>query len=163
MDGTYILGYIIGLLIWSVIWGCITQHVNESKGYYGGFAWGFWLGLIGLIVVACKPTVPSSTYQSSSYGKSDYDDRLSAFAREKENKVIGDSVLSSGGWRCVSCGRSNYDYVTMCPCGQSKDENSILQGKSREEVEIEKAQKMLDKGIITQEEYEAKRKKILGI
>lgn len=49
------LGYIVGGLIGCVIFGCITKYINNSKGYEGGFAWGFWLNLIGVIVVACKP------------------------------------------------------------------------------------------------------------
>ena len=46
---------IIGGLITGSIFGLITKHINESKGYSGGFAWGFWLTVIGIIVVACKP------------------------------------------------------------------------------------------------------------
>ena len=49
------LGYIVGGLIGCVIFGFITKYINNSKGYEGGFAWGFWLNLIGVIVVACKP------------------------------------------------------------------------------------------------------------
>ena len=54
------LGYILVVLIWAVIWGCITKKINQDKGYEGGFAWGFWLGLIGLIVVLCKSDNRSS-------------------------------------------------------------------------------------------------------
>ena len=49
------LGYIVGGLIGCVIFGLITKYLNNIKGYEGGFAWGFWLNLIGVIVVACKP------------------------------------------------------------------------------------------------------------
>lgn len=49
------LGYIVGGLIGCIIFGFISKYINESKGYEGGFAWGFWLNLIGIIVVACKP------------------------------------------------------------------------------------------------------------
>lgn len=48
---------IVGLLaaiIVAVVWGFVTKTINENKGYSGGFAWGFFLGLIGLIVVLCK-------------------------------------------------------------------------------------------------------------
>lgn len=47
--------YIIGGLIGCIIFGFVTQYINNSKGYEGGFAWGFWLNIIGVIVVACKP------------------------------------------------------------------------------------------------------------
>ncbi|MDE6678156.1 MAG: hypothetical protein K2K02_03850 [Ruminococcus sp.] len=45
----------LGVIINASIWGLITRAISKSKGYKGGFAWGFWLGIIGLIVVACKP------------------------------------------------------------------------------------------------------------
>ena len=48
-------GYIIGGFIGCIIMGFVTKYINESKGYKGGFAWGFWLNIIGIIVVACKP------------------------------------------------------------------------------------------------------------
>ena len=50
--GTFI---ILGVIINALLWGFITKTISKSKGYKGGFAWGFWLGIIGLIVVACKP------------------------------------------------------------------------------------------------------------
>ena len=54
-SSSYAIGYIVGGLISAVIFGLITKYINESKGYKGGFAWGFWLSIIGIIVVACKP------------------------------------------------------------------------------------------------------------
>ncbi|MDE6426262.1 MAG: hypothetical protein K2K89_09040 [Ruminococcus sp.] len=45
----------VGVLIQALIWGFITKTILKNKGYKGGFAWGFLLGIIGVIVVACKP------------------------------------------------------------------------------------------------------------
>lgn len=39
--------------------GAITKRINEDKGYDGGFAWGFFLGVMGIVVVACRPFEPS--------------------------------------------------------------------------------------------------------
>lgn len=39
--------------------GFITRHMNLKKGYQGGFAWGFWLGIIGIIVIACRKPNPA--------------------------------------------------------------------------------------------------------
>lgn len=36
--------YVLVVLIVYCIFGAITKHINESKGYDGGFAWGFFLG-----------------------------------------------------------------------------------------------------------------------
>ena len=33
----------------------LAKYINEKKGYSNGFAWGAWLGIIGIIIVACKP------------------------------------------------------------------------------------------------------------
>ena len=46
--------YIVVVIGIAIVFGLITKHMNENKGYTGGFAWGFFLGLIGIIVVACK-------------------------------------------------------------------------------------------------------------
>lgn len=42
-------------LIPEIICGCITSSINQNKGYDGGFWWGFFLGILGIIVVACRP------------------------------------------------------------------------------------------------------------
>ena len=48
-------------LLVAIGFGLITRYINKSKGYEGGFAWGFWLAFIGIIVVACKPDNRSSS------------------------------------------------------------------------------------------------------
>ena len=52
------IGLAIGL-------GFLTKHMNEKKGYTGGFAWGFWLGVIGVIVVACKTDLTQPSYPAN--------------------------------------------------------------------------------------------------
>lgn len=47
-------GFIVAVIL-GVVCGFITKSMNESKGYEGGFAWGFWLNIIGIIVVAVRP------------------------------------------------------------------------------------------------------------
>ncbi|MGD1822188.1 MAG: hypothetical protein ACPKM0_05410 [Pleomorphochaeta sp.] len=44
-----------GGLIFCIICGLITRSINKSKGYDGGFWWGFFLLIIGIIVVAIRP------------------------------------------------------------------------------------------------------------
>lgn len=105
--------YWIAVIIRAVIWGMITKKVSEKKGYYGGFAWGFWLGLIGLIVVACKSKQCRSDdyYATSSF--------LSAVAQEESEE----QMLSNGGWKCKKCGRVNTGYTGTCSCGMTKEES----------------------------------------
>lgn len=87
---------IIGI---SIIFGRITESMNKEKGYDTGFAWGFWLWVIGIIVVACRP--------------------------ERNN-----------------------------------GNNSM---RITEADEIAKYKELLDSGAITEEEYEVKKKQILGL
>lgn len=47
--------YFLGILIGSVIWGIITKAISNSRGCEGGFWWGFWLWVIGVIIVAVRP------------------------------------------------------------------------------------------------------------
>lgn len=44
-------------IVQGLIFGLITRSVASSKGYDGGFWWGFFLGILGLIVVAVRPTM----------------------------------------------------------------------------------------------------------
>jgi uncharacterized membrane protein YeaQ/YmgE (transglycosylase-associated protein family) len=54
----------IFVIILGIICGFITKSMNESKGYDGGFWWGFFLSIIGIIVVAVRPFNDSSSNQS---------------------------------------------------------------------------------------------------
>lgn len=171
MDFTaYRIATFIGALIAAFVFGFITKYINEEKGYEGGFAWGFWLGVIGIIVVACK--ADNHRY----YRESEQDLALSAYAREKNDE----RVLEEGGWKCNRCGRINASYVTSCNCGMYIEQNKNWLKKQEEERkaraeehkakesksqadEIAKFKELLDSGAITQEEYDAKKKQILGL
>ena len=163
---TGLIWVILGVLICSLACGFATRKINESKGYDGGFAWGFWLGFIGLIVVACKPDNRSSYYsilQSSGSASSLFNNS------------------SEESWRCSRCTRMNPPYQTTCTCGITKTESDRFynEGDSQqsepvavplptsksvsEAEEIVRFKKLLDDGVITEEEFQAKKKQILGI
>lgn len=42
------------ILFPSIIFGCIASYISYTKGYDSGFAWGFFLGVIGLLVVGFR-------------------------------------------------------------------------------------------------------------
>ena len=47
---------VIIYLACGVVWGLVINKIIQNKGYSENwFWWGFFLGLIGLIVVACQP------------------------------------------------------------------------------------------------------------
>lgn len=95
----------LGYLGSGIIFGCISKHINESKGYEGGFAWGFWLGVIGIIVVACRADyVSPSSAVSASEG---YFERLRG---------------SQKTWKCI-CGSDVRESLNYCPiCRRSREE-----------------------------------------
>lgn len=99
-------------LIESCIFGAITQAINERKGYEGGFWWGFFLGVIGIIVVACRESCYTAGYIAP--GDSVYISKKVA-----EKPIDMDAPVPDGGWRCI-CGRAHEPYVSSCACGQTK-------------------------------------------
>jgi len=150
--GSIILKAFAISLILSLIFGFITLHINEKKGYEGGFAWGFWLGVIGIVVVACRQPeyIPeeNDSFEKASYG------------------------LGLGSWRC-SCGRYNANNISSCVCGCSKRDFRQVQAKqpktipsgnteaSKEAETLKEYKELLDQGIIKQEEFDALKKTIL--
>lgn len=46
---------IIIALIYGVVCGFVSKSINNNRGRDGGFWWGFFLGVIGIIVVAVRP------------------------------------------------------------------------------------------------------------
>ena len=41
-------------LVVALVFGFVTKSMGESKGRSGSFWWGFFLGIIGIIVVAMQ-------------------------------------------------------------------------------------------------------------
>ena len=159
MDEEYMIAYFVVGLISCIIFGCITRAINTNKGYEGGFAWGFWLGVIGIIVVACR--ADNRHY----YDESEENSALSAYAKEVSERRI----MDDGGWKCSRCGRINASYSTSCACGITMKESKNWGTKKIEVAvhsqadEIKKYKELLDSGAITQEEYDAKKKQLLGL
>ena len=105
------IGYIVGGLAVCIILGIVTKKMNESKGYSGGFAWGFWLNLIGVIVVACKP-------DNRSYEPREY------------RPMYPNAVPQQKTWRCV-CGQDNSDNLNYCTrCRRTRNEAMIESSQS---------------------------------
>ena len=52
--GVWILLLII-FLSYRCILGAVSWKVSYNRGRYGGFWWGFFLGVVGIIVEACRP------------------------------------------------------------------------------------------------------------
>ena len=75
--------FIISYTLFGIIWGFATQSIGKSKGHQNCFWWGFFLGLIGLIVVVCLN--PKTINQNNLFDNIDALDKLQ---RLKENGAI---------------------------------------------------------------------------
>lgn len=156
-----IIVYLFIYLIVSCLFGLATTRINENKGYYGGFWWGFFLGWLGVLIVLCKQDNTRSYYHES-----EADRALSAYAAEKSTQRL----VREDDWQCPECRRINASYVTTCICGNPKNykkekPQTTLKEKSQtisKADEIEKFKKLLDAGAITEEEYDKEKRRILN-
>lgn len=103
------IGYLIVVyVIYGLIFGFITRHVASSKGYDGGFLWGFFLGVIGLLVVGFRPNLAVSSPAS------EYKPMYGGALQVKDRK--------EPSWTCV-CGSVNPGRLDYCPiCRKSRDQ-----------------------------------------
>ena len=166
--------FLIGYLIDGLIFGIICRYIVKNKGYDDyenyGFFWGFFLGFIGLIVCAVKP-------DQNIYSNNRTSGQNSSGLNYDYNK--SSAPKDSAGWVC-NCGTRNYGYETNCHnCGKPKFKSAPVENtKPRIEIEkprsvksdemsisdqIKEINKLKEEGFITEEEYEAKKKQILGI
>ncbi len=101
---------IVALVVYVVqgmIFGFAAQQIAESKGYSTGFAWGFWLGVIGLVVVGLKPNL-NATYV------------VHETPRYAQPAAPAPSAPSANEWVCV-CGSRNHESLTYCTrCGRER-------------------------------------------
>lgn len=145
--------YIIGIIVQAVIFGFATKIVIRNKGYYENwFWWGFFFGIIALLVASSKP-------------------------ENHEFDEVNSAPAQAAGWKCT-CGKEHPTYVSSCSCGISKNDVLLTKGKAKLEAvqkqnaikdEVSKAaaikeyKELMDSGIITPEEFEAKKNQLLGI
>lgn len=161
---SFLRPFLIAWMVISFICGLISMKIGKNKGYTANeYFWGFWLGVIGIIVVACRADASRNGYLDSSTYKREL---LNKHSVEEAREIM----LKNGGWKCAFCGRVSPEYATSCNCGRTAYESKRKfesarneePKKSVREIQLEGAKKMFDDGLITEEEYEAKKNKILA-
>ena len=84
-----------------IVWGYATKTIVNNKGYSDNwFWWGFFFGIIALLVALTKPDI-NQNVRSSGYSSIKYDT-----------------------WTCPACSRVNQSYVITCECGAVKANTS---------------------------------------
>ena len=187
------LVYIIIVIVQGLIFGFATNIVIENKGYDDNwFWWGFFFGLIALIVACAKPQNIDYSSYSSQLSQPTYTSYQTSYGSNLSNatdKVHNEQIPAAGGWKC-SCGRVHAYYVSSCSCGKSKSEVKNAEFKKKQEEErrqaeqkkqeeakkqaeimdesskvaaIKEYKELMDAGIISQEEFDAKKKQLLGL
>lgn len=162
-----VVGILFGVIVWGCIWGYAVTVIIENKGYdENWFWWGFFFGIIALIVALTKPTNTTTYYSGGNT-------HLSRLVSDGGGNNNSNKSVQIDGWKCSKCGRVNYEYVGTCACGNDKLNNSAYikrtttvnnsQSNSFSIAdEITKFKKLYDDGIISQEEFERKKKELLN-
>ena len=114
--------------------GCRALGRSRDISDWSAFMLGFWLGWIGLIIVATKPHIQ----QHAVYVESP--------SEQKERKRREDAwTLSHGGWKCAKCGSVNPSYMGTCSCGMYRSDSNKLElsrkQQAREYFELKNRQK----------------------
>lgn len=78
------------------VWGIATHCIGKSRGHQNCFWWGFFLGLIGLIVVIC---LKDNTTISSNVDNVEALDKLQKL---KENGTISEAEFEESKKKVLS-------------------------------------------------------------
>ncbi len=187
--GYIIRGIIWGVVVDVVL---DSKGIGESW-FWWGFFFGVFALLVACVQPKVTTYVPlSASSKSDVPGESSFL-RYSNSAQPKGTPVkvapvvVEPVKIPEGGWLCA-CGRANAHYVSTCACGVSRyeAENGISHSGTEEKLDVRKTdptekqdiqnmddmdkisaikgyKELLDSGIITQDEFDAKKKQLLGI
>lgn len=89
----YIFSFACFYIANGVLFGFITDAISESKGYYNGFWWGFFLGLLGLIVVAVRPN-QRKPMQDKSVKAANYTQALERLASMRDQGILTEAEFN---------------------------------------------------------------------
>ncbi len=94
-------GLIIGILAECLICGLICSAVASSRGMEGGFWWGFFLNVIGIIIVAVRPN-----------------DQVKNPAPVPAGSSVASDPNADYRFQCQRCGHLSTGWYQKCPhCG----------------------------------------------
>jgi len=165
-DGKIIALLIVLFILRGLIYGVATNKVLLYRGYVydDWFLAGFLFGIVPLLVAMSRPD------NNANYIKS-----------IKAKKTITTSPDTN--WKCKKCRKINPGYTGTCSCGNSREENdaplkallerreaearALVNEKLKQDSELDNLltlsayKDLMDKGVITKEDFEQKRKELL--
>ncbi|MDO4492906.1 MAG: zinc ribbon domain-containing protein [Clostridia bacterium] len=98
-----------------VVWGLFSRSIAKSKGYTGGFWWGFFLGTLGMLFVALRP---DKNLTAAIDRLNDTVARLQNNETTREASSAG-TPYTEGMNRCAHCGAQNERFAKYCSeCGK---------------------------------------------
>lgn len=138
------MDYIIYYAISGFVFGFVCNAILKGKGYGTdenpnyGFWWGFFLGVLGLVVCVCKKRIETST--STKNGDVEEIEKWVCPNCGKENpihffececgyhnedshglnKSLSNSLIKDGFWKCPRCNKIYSKYAKSCDCGFKK-------------------------------------------
>lgn len=166
----------LGIIIVGVICGLISKAITKSRRMSGGFWWGFFLWIIGIIIVAVRPNdakkkeesiddIPhiffcpncKKTYRGIS--GQDYDNCPNCGDFLLETTILRDVWQEYSADKKAKMKRAFADGKYLRTSQYVNSSSTVIGGAD----EIKKYKELLDNGAITQEEFDAKKKQLLGL
>ena len=165
------------------LWGYAVNAVVQNKGYdENWFWWGFFFGMIALLIALAKPEAQRFSSASAGYSHPESAAPPSSAGKSyslmsEEEKRFRRETLAKGGWECRKCHRTNPAYVGTCVCGNSRYETpppaenqedppkapELAEADQKELADLAKLKaykELLDCGAITQDEYDLKKQEL---
>ena len=176
---------ILASVIHGLIFGFIAKYIAESRGDDTGFAWGFWLGLIGVLVVGLRPSKVSTPAYSNAQAvpKVEWECGCGAMNSDSLNYCFAcrrnrGEYKPRSKVKCPHCGAFNTETNDVCfacnkPLSETKEiiqqpavveKNKIAQTIENNDfvTMLEKLAKLHERGILTDEEFQQKKSDILA-
>ena len=166
--------FLLILIFVRPILGVVALSVADSRNMTGGFWWGFFLGVLGIIIVAFRPKDDSNTITPRMVVYCKKCKKISKFyyVCKTCGLPMTETTISWNEWNSFSDNKkeellkafSKGQYLTgEDNVYESVDNRSESISVERVADDLKKLKELLDSGILTQEEFDAKKKQLLGL
>ena len=169
--------YFISVIVVGVICGAVCTAISSNSGMEGGFWWGFFLGIIGIIVVAVRPN-DNSAVNGVPAVKDDEEriyycpscrETFSCMSQQRCPQcqtILRPTTVMFSAWKNLAAeekDRLKAEFEAGRSMLDVKSGSADSQTANSPYEEIRQLKGLLEDGIITQEEFEAKKKALLGL